>query len=134
QVRINLEQTSEPNPRGGPPVRAGHLYVTPPVMENLDVLGPYIADYVEIARLGDAFVVLINRADDEHRWRFLASKGVSRDLFELVRADLELAIDEPGLQITFREMEEDILGKFIHQGSDEPKEDVTASAEEEEVE
>lgn len=87
---MHLEITADPNPRGGQPVRGGDLYATEGILDNLDLLGPYIAEYVEIARLGDAFVILINRRSDEGRLRFVRSKGVSEEILQQVFADLEL--------------------------------------------
>jgi hypothetical protein len=88
--RLHLEKTDEPNPRGGPPVRGGHLFVTKEVLSNLDLLGEYIADYVEIARLGDAFVLLVNRETERGKWQFLDSKGVTKEDLEEIFDDLNI--------------------------------------------
>lgn len=81
--QIHLVKTDEPLPRGGR-ARSGDLYVTRQVLENLDLLGDYIADYIEIARLGDAFVILINRPSEEDKRRFVESKGAASELAQVM--------------------------------------------------
>lgn len=98
-ARVHLEKREDPNPRGGLPLRGGDLYALPEVLTNPDLLGEYIADYVEIARLGDAFVVLIERGTTDIKQRFLQSKGVPADMVEDVLKDWgaeELEMSQPG--------------------------------------
>lgn len=76
---VYLEQGDEANPGVGRRlVRAGDLYIAQAALTNLDLLGEHIANYIEIARMGDAFVVLINR-NTEGKLRFLQSKGISAE-------------------------------------------------------
>jgi len=119
EVQVYLEKTQEPNPRGGPAIRAGNLYVTPAVLENLDLLGDYIADYVEIARLGDAFVLLVNRADDVSRWRFLVSKGIDSATFSKVQLDLSASSDEQDIHTSGAE----IIDQMIEQAAEQARHD-----------
>ena len=68
-------------------------------------VGEYIADYVEIARLGDAFVVLIERDTVETKLRFLDSKGVQPEVVKEVMRDrgaeeLEMSQPERAQQLT----------------------------------
>lgn len=88
-LKVHLEKTDDPNPRGGALVRGGDLFIHYDVVHNLDLLGDHIADYVEIARLGDAFVILINRSDKEGKQRFVRSKGVALETLQQVFADQE---------------------------------------------
>lgn len=68
-------------------VRAGDLFCTMEVMENHDLLGDYIADYIEIAGLGDAFVLLMER-DQANRERFVTIKGATAEMLQRARTDL----------------------------------------------
>lgn len=68
-------------------VRAGDLFCTPEVLENPDILGDYIAGYIEITGLADAFVLLMER-DKDARERFVFGKGVTQEMLDRVRADL----------------------------------------------
>lgn len=98
-ARVHLEKREDPNPRGGLPLRGGDLYALPEVLTNPDLLGEYIADYIEIARLGDAFVVLIERDTAEAKQRFLRSKGVPAEMVEEVMRDWgaeEVELSQPG--------------------------------------
>lgn len=86
---VHLEKRDEPNPGAGRRfVIAGNLYIAKEAAANPDLLGEYMADYIEIARLGDAFVLLMSRSDDPARWRFLKSKGVSEQILAEVLADI----------------------------------------------
>lgn len=88
--KVYLEKRDEPIERGAVRARVGDLYVTTAVLDNLDLLGDYIADYIEIARMGDSFVILINRDSDEARMRFLESKKLTQKDVEQVLNDLAL--------------------------------------------
>lgn len=108
--RVHLQPRDDPNPRGGRPVRVGDLYITRAEMDNPDILGAYVANYIEIERLSDAFVVLYGRQDDAARWRYLDSRGVTPQIFETVlerlredggKADVPSALKE--LDRKFRE-------------------------------
>jgi len=103
--RVHLQPRDDPNPRGGWPVRAGDLYITRAEMDNPDLLGDYIANYIEIERLGDAFVVLYGRQDDAARWRYLDSKGVAPQVFETVLQELGEDEDEAGVHPALEELD-----------------------------
>lgn len=68
-------------------VRAGDLFCTPEVLNNPDILGDYVAGYIEITGLSDAFVLLMER-DEEARERFVLGKGATREMLDRARADL----------------------------------------------
>jgi hypothetical protein len=90
KVDVQLEKRDDPNPGAGRRfVIAGDLYVARDAANNLDLLGDYVADYIEIARLADAFVILINRASEQEKWRFLKSKGVTEDTLAEVLSDMQ---------------------------------------------
>lgn len=86
--RIHLQPADEPNPRGGRPVRAGDLYITREGINNPDLLGSRIANYIEIERLSDAFVLLYERDNHEARWRYLESNAVAWQTLDDVRQRL----------------------------------------------
>jgi hypothetical protein len=91
KVKVHLDQGEVTNPGVGRRlVIAGDLYVSKDAADNLDLLGDYIADYIEIARLADAFVILINRPAEQAKWRFLKSKGVSEETLAEVLADIQV--------------------------------------------
>lgn len=79
QEKVHLEQGDELNPGvGRRQVRAGDLYITREALSNLDLLGEYIANYIEISRMGDAFIILIHR-DEDGKLRFLQSRGLTAE-------------------------------------------------------
>ena len=89
-VLVHLEKREEPNPGAGRQfVIAGTLYIAKEAANNPDLLGEYLADYIEIARLGDAFVLLMSRSTVHDRWRFLESKGIKQDILVEVVADIQ---------------------------------------------
>lgn len=89
---VHLEKTVLPNPKGGQSVRAGALYLTEAVLADLDKLGGFIADYIDIAHLADAFVILMER-DNKDRLRFLASKGIDDAMVAGVFDDLQRPLE-----------------------------------------
>lgn len=108
-VEVHLEKREDPNPGAGRRfVIAGDLFVAREAANNLDLLGDYIADYIEIARLADAFVILINRQSEQEKWRFLKSKGVSEDTLAEVLSDIQNRADPDGwsgrTELTIAEM------------------------------
>lgn len=90
EVEVHLATREEPNPGAGRrSVIAGDLYIAKDAATNLDLLGNYIANYIEIARLADAFVILVNRPSEQARWRYLKSKGVPKDTLAGVLSDIQ---------------------------------------------
>lgn len=112
--RLHLIKTDEPLPRGGR-ARSGDLFVTKDVLGNLDLLGDYIADYVGIARLGDAFVILINRSGDQGKLRFVESKGVTSELVQ-VKEDWQAQQEQSGQPSAGEEVIAGVLQKIQEPG------------------
>jgi len=102
--RVHLRSRDEPGQRRHL-LRAGDLYITRDAMDNPDLLGNYIANYIEILRLGDAFVVLYERQDNAARWRYLDSKGITREFFEEVLEELQESGDELGVPPGLKELD-----------------------------
>jgi hypothetical protein len=109
---VHLEKLDQPNPRGGMLVRAASLYSTLEVLKNPDLLGDLIADYVDIARLGDAFVILFGR-NVADRIRFLKNKGIDRELVEEVFSDLKMELLEPQDEDSAASVEQAVIDEAI---------------------
>lgn len=113
-----LEKVDEPNPRGVGVARAGNLVVAVEATNNLDLLGEYVADYIDIARLADAFSLLMDRDRDpdqrHHRkMQFLESKNLSEADLKHVLADIKSIPDEDQLSSDAQEAIDLALGKLI---------------------
>lgn len=95
--RVYLGPRDDPNPRGGRAIRAGDLYIVQDEIDNPDILGSHIANYIEIPGLSDAFVLLYGRSDHQECMRFLDSRGVTEDIVRHAAQRLEVDIDEYSL-------------------------------------
>jgi hypothetical protein len=102
--RVYLESRDDPNPRGGRAIRAGDLYIVQDEMDNPDILGSHIANYIEIPGLSDAFVLLYGRDKHEERMRFLDSRGVIEDVVRHVAQRLDVDIDEYSLSSEYDDL------------------------------
>jgi hypothetical protein len=92
-----LVPRDDPNPRGGRAVRAGDLYIVQTEMDNPYILGNYIANYIEIEGLSDAFIVLYGTTQPEERMRYLHSRGADKNHVQHAALKLEMRLDEDAL-------------------------------------
>lgn len=92
-----LVSRDDPNPRGGGVVRAGDLYVVQTEIDNQYILGNYIANYIGIEGLSDAFIVLYGTTQPEERMRYLYSRGVGKEHVQHAAQRLKMSLDEDSL-------------------------------------
>lgn len=119
-----LRPRDEPNPRGGGTARAGDLFVSRSEVNNPDILGAHIANYIEIDRLDDAFVVLYGRQDHFARMRYLHSRGVSDDLVAKAVSELQKDSDGGSVSTDYDDLIQSLLKKeLLPGGLPEPKQE-----------
>jgi len=94
---VYLVPRDDPNPRGGRAVRAGDLYIALTERDNPYILGNYIANYIEIEGLSDAFSVLYGERRHEERMRYLRSRGVDEEQVQYAAQQLQMDLDEDSL-------------------------------------
>ena len=103
----------DPNPKGGRQVRAGDLYIVRAEIDNPYILGNYIANYIEIEGLSDAFIVLYGNAQSEERMRYLHSRGVDGEHVQHAAQQLQMGLDEDSLSPGY----DNLMRAFKDQGS-----------------
>ena len=110
---VYLLPRDDPNPRGGQQVRAGDLYIVRAEINNPYILGNYIANYIEIEGLSDAFIVLYSNAQSEERMRYLHSRGVDGEHVQHAAQQLQMGLDEDSLSPGY----DNLMRAFKDQGS-----------------
>jgi len=86
--QIYLNQTMDPNPGRGMALRSGNLYISVDGQRNPYLMADVMAGYIEIARLGDSFVILLEATDGQRR-QYLSSKGIDQEVVKKVALDLQ---------------------------------------------
>ena len=89
QRAVYLQSRDDPGSRGAMVLRSGDLYIAANSVGNPYILGDPIASYIEIERLADAFMLLFQLPGHDDKMRYLTSKGISEDTFQIVIEDLK---------------------------------------------
>lgn len=115
---VYLRKNDIPISGGATVARTGDMYVSERIASNYDPLGDYIADYIEIARIGDAFTILIHRDSVEERLRYLQSKGVNREAVQEVIVLLDEDSADPDSREALSGLEQAIREQLFQTGSE----------------